>query len=52
MAHFLVHTSRESESVATGIRVRPEDLKNKNARSGTSRMFAEAVLAADKVMGF
>lgn len=112
MAHFLVYTSRGSESAATGIApfyfakgileaghtveiwligdatylvkdsglndtrelmrevaaqgvdimvldtsgswrdVRPEDLKKKNAKSGTSRMFAEAVLAADKVVGF
>ena len=32
--------------------VKPEDLKKKNAKFGTSRMFAEAVLAADKVVGF
>ncbi len=112
MAHFLVYTSRGSESIATGIApfyfakgileaghtveiwligdatylvkdtglsdvrtlmgevsgqgvqimvldtsgswrdVKPEDLKRKNAKFGTSRMFAEAVLAADKVVGF
>lgn len=112
MAHFLVYTSRGSESAATGIApfyfakgileaghtveiwligdatylvkdsglndsralmneiaasgvaimvldtsgswrdVKPEDLKKKNAKFGTSRMFAEAVLAADKVVGF
>ena len=112
MAHFLVYTSRGSESVATGIApfyfakgileaghtaeiwligdatylvketglsdvrmlmnevarqgvnimvldtsgswrdVQPEDLRKKNAKFGTTRMFAEAVLAADKVVGF
>ena len=32
--------------------VKPEELKKQNAQFGTSRMFAEAVLAADKVVGF
>jgi hypothetical protein len=32
--------------------VTDDDLKGKNASWGTPKMFAEAVIAADKVVGF